>query len=464
MPGAQAPHSFNDVTTAPFTIPASLERTRLRIYLLQLLLDGGMLLGGFALSTWLYLGSPVEDSVWGSAQLALPLFWTVALLNRTYSIQALTAPEFGVQRASAALLLASLLVLMVLFLARSSLNLSRFGFALGCMTALFLIVWSRYNTAGLIRRLVGPRAINLLLIDDGGPQIDLPDCHRIEADRLGLVPQLDDPHLLDRLAKLIGPMDRVIVSCPAERRAAWAMVLKGGHMHGEIVASEVDDLGILGTAQIAGSGTLVVASGPLGLRSRLLKRLFDLAITIPVILLLALPLLLVALAIRIEDGGPALFLQRRVGRNNQFFNIYKFRTMRVAKADHAGRRSTSRDDDRVTRIGRWLRRTSIDELPQLFNVLKGEMSLVGPRPHALGSQAGDKLFWEVDNRYWQRHALKPGLSGLAQIRGFRGETREEADLSQRLQADLEYQAGWTLWRDVVIILRTLRVVVHDRAY
>ncbi len=92
------------------------------------------------------------------------------------------------------------------------------------------------------------------------------------------------------------------------------------------------------------------------------------------------------------------------------------------------------------------------------------MSLVGPRPHALASQAGDKLFWEVDDRYWQRHALKPGMSGLAQIRGFRGETREESDLSQRLQADLEYQAGWTLWRDVVIILRTLRVVVHDRAY
>lgn len=447
-----------------FTVPASLERTRLRIYLIQLLLDGAMLLAGFALSTWLYLGSPTEDSVWGSAQLALPLFWTVALLNRTYSVQSLIAPEFGVQRSALALLLASLLVLMVLFLARSSLNLSRFGFGLGCLSALVLIVLARYNMEPLVRRWVGPRAINLLLIDDGGPALDLPDCHRIDAARLGLAPQLDDPHALDRLAKLIGPMDRVIVSCQPKRRRDWAMALKGAHMRGEIVDTEVIDLGILGTSRGEGVGTLVVASGPLGLRSRLLKRLFDLAIAVPILLVLALPLVLVALAIQLEDGGPALFRQRRVGRNNQFFDIYKFRTMRVAGTDHAGARSASRDDDRVTRVGRWLRRSSIDELPQLLNVVTGEMSLVGPRPHALASQAGDKLFWEVDDRYWQRHALKPGMSGLAQVRGFRGETRKESDLSQRLQADLEYQAGWTLWRDVVIILRTLRVVVHDRAY
>lgn len=452
------------MTAHSFTIPASLERVRLRIYLVQLLVDGAMLLAGFALSTWLYLGSPFDDTVWGSAQLALPLFWTVALLNRTYSITALVAPEFGVQRAGAALLLASLLVLMVLFLARSSLNLSRFGFGLGCLSALFLIVWARYNMEPLIRRRLGARAINLLLIDDGGPAVALPDCHRIDAARQGLAPQLDDPHLLDRLAKLIGPMDRVIVTCPPERRRAWAMVLKGGHMRGEIVDTEVTSLGILGTSHADGLGTVVVASGPLGLRSRLLKRLLDLAITVPILLVLAVPMLLIALAIRLEDGGPALFLQRRVGRNNRFFEIYKFRTMRATQTDQTGTRSTSRDDDRVTRIGRWLRRSSIDELPQLLNVLKGEMSLVGPRPHALGSQAGDKLFWEVDDRYWQRHALKPGMSGLAQVRGLRGETPLESDLSDRLQADLEYQNGWTLWRDVVIILRTLRVVVHDRAY
>ena len=138
--------------------------------------------------------------------------------------------------------------------------------------------------------------------------------------------------------------------------------------------------------------------------------------------------------------------------------------MKVERTDGNGKRSASKDDDRITRIGRFLRRTSIDELPQLFNVLKGDMSLVGPRPHAIGSLAGDKLFWEVDQRYWQRHSLRPGLTGLAQVRGFRGATDREADLTSRLQADLEYLTGWTLWRDIGILAATAKVLVHDRAF
>ena len=118
----------------------------------------------------------------------------------------------------------------------------------------------------------------------------------------------------------------------------------------------------------------------------------------------------------------------------------------------------------ATRVGRWIRATSIDELPQLANVVVGDMSLVGPRPHALGSQAGAKLFWEVDDRYWQRHSLKPGLTGLAQVRGFRGATGEENDLTSRLQSDLEYLEGWTIWRDLAILFATLRVLVHRNAY
>ncbi len=102
--------------------------------------------------------------------------------------------------------------------------------------------------------------------------------------------------------------------------------------------------------------------------------------------------------------------------------------MRVETSDSDGTRSASRDDDRITRIGRFIRRTSIDELPQLINVLLGEMSLVGPRPHALGSMAGDELFWRVDRQYWHRHALKPGITGLAQVRGFRGATEHRRDI------------------------------------
>jgi polysaccharide biosynthesis protein PslA len=144
--------------------------------------------------------------------------------------------------------------------------------------------------------------------------------------------------------------------------------------------------------------------------------------------------------------------------------MIKFRSMRSDLADGAGHRSASRDDDRITAVGRIIRASSIDELPQLLNILKGDMSFVGPRPHALGSTAGDQLFWEVDNRYWHRHASKPGLTGLAQIRGYRGATHNRSDLTKRLQADLEYLAGWTIWRDIRIILATFKVVIHKNAY
>jgi lipopolysaccharide/colanic/teichoic acid biosynthesis glycosyltransferase len=106
----------------------------------------------------------------------------------------------------------------------------------------------------------------------------------------------------------------------------------------------------------------------------------------------------------------------------------------------------------------------VDELPQLINVLLGSMSIVGPRPHALGSLAGDQLFWHVDERYWQRHALKPGITGLAQVRGHRGATHTREHLTSRLQADLEYMTGWSLWRDISIVLRTAKVLVHPDAY
>lgn len=352
----------------------SLERRRLQIYGVQLVIDGAMLLLGFAFAAWFYLGDPFADTVWGVAQLLLPLFWTVAILNQTYSVPALVSGEYGMQRAVMALAIATLLVVLILFLARSSLQLSRVGFALGIVSTLLLQLWARFNLQPAIRQRVGERAVNLLIIDDDGPTLNAGACYRISARTAGLVPDLHDPQMLNRLGLLIRNMDRVIVSCPPERRAAWAMVLKGGQMRGEIVDTEVDSLGILGTTRDEGIGKLIVASGPLGLRSRLLKRALDLAIAVPALVALAIPLILIAVLIRLEDGGPAMFKQPRVGRNNQFFSIYKFRTMRAAATDLAGKRSAARDDDRITRIGAFLRRTSIDEVPQLLNVLKGDMS------------------------------------------------------------------------------------------
>jgi lipopolysaccharide/colanic/teichoic acid biosynthesis glycosyltransferase len=118
----------------------------------------------------------------------------------------------------------------------------------------------------------------------------------------------------------------------------------------------------------------------------------------------------------------------------------------------------------VTSVGAVLRHSSLDELPQLLNVLKGDMSIVGPRPHAVGSTAENDFFWNVDDRYWQRGAVKPGITGLAQVRGFRGATDTRKDLSDRVQSDLEYLADWSVWKDVAIIIRTIRVLAHPNAF
>jgi lipopolysaccharide/colanic/teichoic acid biosynthesis glycosyltransferase len=138
--------------------------------------------------------------------------------------------------------------------------------------------------------------------------------------------------------------------------------------------------------------------------------------------------------------------------------------MYVESSDSQGAVSTARGDKRITRVGRFIRSTSIDELPQIFNILRGEMSFVGPRPHAMGSLAGNQLFWEIDSQYSHRHACKPGLTGLAQVRGFRGATHSREDLINRLQADLEYVNGWSVWRDISILLATVKVVAHRNAF
>ena len=144
--------------------------------------------------------------------------------------------------------------------------------------------------------------------------------------------------------------------------------------------------------------------------------------------------------------------------------MYKFRSMRTDQLDQNANRLTSRNDNRVTKVGKLIRKTSIDELPQIFNVLRGEMSLVGPRPHAIGALAGKDLYWEVTNKYWSRHAVKPGLTGLAQVKGFRGNTETGEDLINRLNEDLAYLSEWSIWRDISLVIQTFGVLIHKNAF
>jgi undecaprenyl-phosphate galactose phosphotransferase/putative colanic acid biosynthesis UDP-glucose lipid carrier transferase len=185
-------------------------------------------------------------------------------------------------------------------------------------------------------------------------------------------------------------------------------------------------------------------------RERSLKRVMDAMIAVAAILILLPLLLFVALLIRLDSRGPILFRQTRVGLNGNKFVILKFRTMNVLE-DGADIRQATKNDDRVTRIGRWLRATSIDELPQLFNVLAGDMSMVGPRPHAV---AHDVQYRSLIAGYAARHDVKPGITGWAQVCGFRGETPSIELMARRVEHDLWYVEHWSLWLDCKIVLQT----------
>jgi lipopolysaccharide/colanic/teichoic acid biosynthesis glycosyltransferase len=209
-------------------------------------------------------------------------------------------------------------------------------------------------------------------------------------------------------------------------------------------------------------------AGPAKLHSpglpQAMKRLLDISLAAVLLLVSAVPLLIVALLIRRESSGPALFRQRRVGLDGTNFTIWKLRTMHAQSARGDTLCQAQRGDPRVTRIGAWLRCRSFDELPQLVNVLRGDMSLVGPRPHAPGTCAGGRPFEQISPLYMARHHVRPGMTGLAQVRGWRGETETEDKLLRRVDSDLEYIATWSLWLDLVILARTLAMVNTRNAY
>ena len=205
---------------------------------------------------------------------------------------------------------------------------------------------------------------------------------------------------------------------------------------------------------LSGLPTLRVAARPLRLWTQVAKRAEDVVLT-ALILLVAAPLMAAcAVAVKLDSPGPALFRQRRHGYNNREITVLKFRTMRVEQADGSGARQTARDDDRITGVGRILRKLSLDELPQLLNVLRGEMSLVGPRPHPIGMRTENLLGEDIIATYAHRHRVKPGLTGWAQVHGFRGATEDVEALMRRVEYDLDYIERCSVALDLRILMMT----------
>jgi polysaccharide biosynthesis protein PslA len=194
----------------------------------------------------------------------------------------------------------------------------------------------------------------------------------------------------------------------------------------------------------------------------LLKEFIDRFSALVGIVALAPLLVLVAIAIRLESKGPIIFRQKRFGFNNNEISVLKFRSMYVDKQDTTGAARTQKNDARVTLVGRFIRRTSIDELPQLINVLKGDMSLVGPRPHATKMRVGDKYYFDAVKGYAARHRVKPGITGLAQVRGLRGEIATIERARKRVEYDTYYIENWSPLFDIRIILETLAKLIWDK--
>lgn len=261
-------------------------------------------------------------------------------------------------------------------------------------------------------------------------------------------------------------LDRVIVTLPWSAEARMLAILRKLRT----IPVRIDltphnalwEFSAADVRRIAGIPVITVANARIRKQMGALKRLEDLVLSAILLVLLSPLLLAIALLVRLDSPGPVLFRQERFGFNNEIFKVYKFRTMKHAPEPDRTVRQAQRNDPRVTRLGRFLRRTSLDELPQLVNVLQGHMSIVGPRPHAVPHNIE---YGNMIDEYFTRHNVKPGITGWSQVNGLRGETETEDKMRRRVQCDIYYIEHWSILFDMkIIVLTAFRVLLQNTAY
>ncbi|WP_100258960.1 sugar transferase [Qipengyuania seohaensis] len=438
-------------------------RTRIFQKYQLILVDFGAMIASIFIALWLN-GLSVEHPTFNVATGSIPVLWICAAYFGAYSNSALVSYTRSVSGFAQGLIAAVSICLLFLFAVKATNQISRLSLSMGLFGGAIIATLFRFYLVRRNRRRTGTFVDRVIVFEDDVAIHQSENFGHVPVTHIDIGQILNNPAQFEAISQSVVGMDRVVVSCSRERRNEWSKLLRGLDVQGEIFDRALNEIGIVGTADLEGKRTFVVTPNALNLRQQLVKRLFDIFVASVAIILLSPILLAAAIAILIEDGRPVLFLQRRTGQGNRSFNIFKFRSMSHALRDDAATMVTSRNDPRVTRVGNFIRKTSIDELPQLFNVLLGHMSVVGPRPHAIVGRVQERLYWDIDPRYWERHKIKPGMTGLAQVRGFRGATHEERHLTDRVAADLEYLADWSILKDIRILFATLRVVVHDSAY
>ncbi|MBE7243538.1 MAG: exopolysaccharide biosynthesis polyprenyl glycosylphosphotransferase [Actinomycetospora chiangmaiensis] len=415
-----------------------------------------------------------------AALLGLVIVATNAL-RAEYSLDNVIAQKSNIQRAASLWLVAWAAVLVVGFMTKTTGEYSRLVSLGAFLTGLPALILTRAAMVRLVRQRLTAGSASVSRVHLVGYEEDIARFYASNAiDRLGLrivgtsylrrvdpgcdaaarYDQLqEDLDLAVSVVRFLRP-DDVFVLVPWTDNAevercidAFLRVPSALHLRPGAMLDRFPDLQV---ARVGGISGINIGRRPLNLGEVVLKRALDLTVATIALIALSPLLALIALAIKLDSPGPVFFRQKRYGFNQQPFGVYKFRSMRTET--NAVFRQATRNDSRITRVGAILRRTNLDELPQLLNVLRGEMSLVGPRPHAL---AHDRSFERRIALYARRHNVRPGITGWAQVNGFRGETLTDLDMERRVACDLHYIDNWSVWFDIQIMIQTL---VSRRAY
>lgn len=372
------------------------------------------------------------------------------------------------------------LLVFIIFIAKSSEQFSRVVLVGWLVTTPLLLVLSRYTLRVLLAHLkrIGIRNRNIAIVGitetglrfadsiNGQPEAGLQVAGFYSVD-------LDTAHLPSNYAKIGNTEDLL----DAARNGTWdqiylALPTQNQHLSSQLISQLADTITPIRLIpdnfthallhnkylEIADTPVLCIYDAPLSAQHAFVKRAEDLIIG-SLILLLILPVMaVIALAIKSSSPGPVLFKQSRHGLRGEEFQVWKFRTMTVCENGEVIKQAT-RNDVRVTKVGAFLRKTSLDELPQFFNVIQGHMSIVGPRPHAV---AHNEAYKALIPGYMQRHMMKPGITGWAQVNGWRGETDTLYKMQKRVECDMEYIRSWSLWLDLRIIVATAFKTLSDK--
>lgn len=328
--------------------------------------------------------------------------------------------------------------------------------AQGLLTPNLIIVGATASAQRLIRRALRTRDVNVLAIFDDRQE-------RVGPEVLGVPVLGKTSELIDH--RILPYVDRIVITVPPKASGRIAQLLERLAPIPNPISLLLDDADEETQSQalgrIADFDLMQVAGASERSGYLLAKRLTDVTLSVLGLIALAPLMTAVAIAIRLDSPGPIFFRQRRHGYMNEEFLVWKFRSMRVETTDHKAARQVTANDDRITRVGKFIRKTSLDELPQIFNIITGEMSIVGPRPHAIGMLSGGAEASKLVETYAHRHRIKPGLTGWAAVNGSRGPVDTAEDVRRRVALDLEYVERRSFWLDMSIILRTAPCLLGD---